>query len=129
MTKPLLLLAAWCIGFASALLGLTLIDQRDTKLTGTVVLDFKPFCQNFVVKTEQGFVVLLWEDGTMFFGEGDTLVGPLHTQGAQLVEAEGRGVMTVRFEGLLPDLQAAQQVFRERCGLAPDTPVSGPTHN
>ena len=129
MTKLLLLLVAWCIGFASALLGLTLIDQGAPKLTGTVVLDFKPFCQNFVVKTEQGFVVLLWEDGTLFFGEGDTLVGPLHTQGPQLIEAEGRGVMTARFEGLLPDLQAAQQVFRERCGLAPDTPVSRPTHN
>lgn len=129
MTKPLLILAAWCLGFASALLGLTLVDRRAPKLTGTVVLDFKPFCQDFVVKTEKGFVVLLWEDGTLFFGEGDTLVGPMHTQGSQLIEAEGRGVMTARFEGLLPDLGTAQRVFRERCGLRPDIPVSGPTPN
>lgn len=129
MTRPLLILAAWCLGFASALLGLTLVDPRAPKLTGTVVLDFKPFCQDFVVRTEQGFVVLLWEDGTLFFGEGDTLVGPLHTQGSQLIEAEGRGVMTARFEGLLPDIETAQQVFRERCGLRPDIPVSGPAPN
>ena len=126
MTKPLLILAAWCLGFASALIGLAFTDPHAPELTGTVVLDFKPFCQNFVVRTEQGFVILLWEDGTLFFGEGDTLVGPLHTPGPQLIEAKGRGTMTARFEGLLPDLQTAQRVFRERCGLGPDTPVSGP---
>ncbi|MEZ0167377.1 hypothetical protein [Microvirga sp. TS319] len=129
MTKPLLILAAWCLGFASALLGLTFIDRRAPKLTGTVVLDFKPFCQDFVVQTGKGFVILLWEDGTLFFGEGDTLVGPLHSQGSQLIEAEGRGVMTARVGGLLPDLGTAQQVFRERCGLGPDTPLSRPTPN
>jgi hypothetical protein len=129
MTKMLLVLAAWCLGFASALLGLSLIDQRASKLTGTVVLDFKPFCQNFVVETEQGFAVLLWEDGTLFFGEGDTLVGPLHSQGSHLVEAGGRGVMTARFVGLLPDLATAQQVFRERCALGSSTPISGPAAN
>ncbi len=125
MTKPLLVLAAWCLGFASALLGLTLTDPHAPDLTGMVVLDFKPFCQNFIVQTEQGFAILLWEDGTVFFGEGDTVVGPLHTRGPQRIEARGRGVMTARFEGLLPDLQTAQQVFRERCGLGPNTPLTG----
>lgn len=129
MAKPLLVLAAWCLGFATALVGLTLTDRRASKLTGTVVLDFKPFCQDFVVKTEEGFAILLWEDGTLFFGEGDTLVGPFHTQGSQLIEAEGRGVMTARPEGVLPDFQTAQQVFRARCGLGPSTPVSGPAPN
>ena len=129
MAKPLLILSAWCLGFASALLGLTLTDPHTPSLTGTVVLDFKPFCQNFIVRTEQGFAILLWEDGTVFFGEGDMVVGPLHTRGPQRIEAKGRGVMTARFEGLLPDLQTAQKVFRERCGLGPNTPITGPVPN
>jgi hypothetical protein len=34
-----------------------------------------------------------------------------------------------QFETSVPDLAAAQQVFRQRCGLGPDTPLAGPTPN
>jgi len=33
---------------------------------------------------------------------------------------------TARFETWVPDLAAAQQVFRERCRLAPNTPLAAP---
>jgi hypothetical protein len=129
MTKLFLAFGLWCIAFALALVGLITTGPGRSNFTGTVVLDFKPFCQNFVVQTEQGFVVLEWEDGTLFFGEGDSLTGPLHTMGVQSLNVVGRGAMTARFETWVPDLAAAQQVFRERCGLPASTPVIGVAPN
>lgn len=129
MTKLLVGFGLWCIAFALALAGLITTGPGRSNFTGTVVLDFKPFCQNFVVQTEQGFVVLEWEDGTLFFGEGDSLTGPLHTMGVQSLNVVGRGAMTARFETWVPDLAAAQQVFRDRCGLAPNTPLDGTPRN
>ena len=110
-------------------LGAAAATPEKPRFTGTVVFDFKPFCQSFVVQTERGFVLLEWEDGTLFFGEGDSLVGPLHTTGFQTLNVEGRGAMTARFETWVPDLAAAQQVFRERCRLAPNTPLAGAARN
>ena len=129
MTKLLVGFGLWCIAFALALVGLITTGPGRSNFTGTVVLDYKPFCQNFVVQTEQGFVVLEWEDGTLFFGEGDSLTGPLHTMGVQSLNLVGRGAMTARFETWVPDLAAAQQVFRDRCGLAPNTPLDGTPRN
>ena len=74
MTKLLLAFSLWCIAFFLAIVGLITTGPGNPRFTGTVVLDFKPFCQNFVVQTEQGFVLLEWEDGTLFFGEGDGTV-------------------------------------------------------
>jgi hypothetical protein len=65
----------------------------------------------------------------LFFGEGDSLVGRLHTTGLQTLNVEGRGAMTAPFETWVPDLAAAQQVFRERCRLAPGTPLAGVARN
>jgi hypothetical protein len=126
MMKLPLAFGIWCLVFVVALLGLTTTGPGNPRFTGTIVQDYKPFCQSFVVQTEQGFVILEWEDGTLFFGEGDRLVGPLHTKGLQSIEVEGRGQMIARFETWVPDLTTAQQVFRERCGLAPNTPITGP---
>lgn len=129
MTKVLLGFSLWCLAFVLALVGLITTGPGNPRITGTVVLDFKPFCQTFIVQTEHGFVVLEWEDGTLFFGEGDSLTGPLHTMGLQSLNVEGRGQMTVRYETWLPDLAAAQQVFRERCNLPPSTPLAGAARN
>jgi hypothetical protein len=74
-------------------------------------------------------VLLEWKDGILFFGEGDRLVGPLHTTGLQSLNVEGRGQMTARYETWVPDVAAAQQAFRERCGLPPSTPLAGPVRN
>jgi len=129
MTKLLFAFGLWCVAFFFAIVGLITTGPGRPDFTGTVVLDFKPFCQTFVVQTEQGFVLLEWEDGTLFFGEGDSLTGPLHTTGLQSLNVVGRGAMTARFETWVSDLAAAQQVFRERCGLPPSTPVIGVTPN
>jgi len=129
MTKLLLALGVWCIAFVAAIMGLITTGPGNPRFTGTVVLDFKPFCPRFVVQTERGFVLLEWEDGTLFFGEGDSLVGPLHTKGLQSLNLVERGAMTARFETWVPDLATAQQVFRERCGLAPNTPLTGAARN
>ena len=75
MTKLFLAFGLWCIAFALALVGLITTGPGRSNFTGTVVLDFKPFCQTFVVQTEQGFVVLEWEDGTLFFGEATASQG------------------------------------------------------
>ena len=127
MIKMLLAFGIWCAVFVVALLGLITTGPGNPRITGTIVHDFKPFCQSFVVQTEHGFVILEWEDGTLFFGEGDTLVGPLHTKGLQVLEVEGRGQMTARFETWAADLGEAQQGFRERCRLSPNTPLAGPS--
>jgi hypothetical protein len=127
MTKLLLAFGIWCLVFVAALLGLIATGPGNPRFTGTIVHDFKPLCQSFVVQTERGFVILEWEDGTLFFGEGDTLIGPLHTRGLQSIDVEGRGQMTARFETWAADLAEAQQVFRERCGLSPSTPLAGPS--
>jgi hypothetical protein len=129
MIKVLLALGIWGTVFVLAFLGLITTGPGNPRFTGTIVHDFKPFCQSFVVQTERGFVILEWEDGTLFFGEGDRLVGPLHTRGLQSIEVEGRGQMTARFETGVSDLAEAQQVFRERCGLSPNTPLAGPLMN
>lgn len=125
MTKLLIAVGLWCIAFVLALVGLITTGPGNPRFTGTVILDFKPFCQLFVVQTDKGFVLLEWEDGTLIFGEGDRLVGPLHTTGLQSLNVEGRGQMTARYETWIPDLAAAQQVFRERCGLPASTPLAG----
>jgi hypothetical protein len=129
MTKVLLAFSLWCLAFVIALVGLITTGPGNPDFTGTVVFDFKPFCRNFIVQTEKGFVVLEWEDGTLFFGEGDSLTGPLHTMGLQSLNVVGRGAMTARFETWVPDLAAAQQVFRERCKLPPSTPLAGAARN
>jgi hypothetical protein len=129
MIKVLLALGIWGTVFVLAFLGLITTGPGNPRFTGTIVHDYKPFCQSFVVQTEQGFVLLEWEDGTLFFGEGDRLTGPLHTRGLQSIEVEGRGQMTARFETGVSDLAEAQQVFRERCGLSPNTPLAGPSMN
>jgi hypothetical protein len=129
MTKPLLAFGLWCVAFVVGVVGLITTGPGNPRFTGTVVLDFKPFCQIFVVQTERGFVLLEWEDGTLSFGEGDILVGPLHTTGLQFLNVEGVGAMSARFETWVPDLAAAQQVFREHCRLAPSTPLAGPARN
>jgi len=129
MTKLLFGFGFWCIAFGLAVVGLITTGPGNPGFTGTVVFDFKPFCQHFIVQTERGFVLLEWEDGTLVFGEGDSLVGPLHTTGLQSLDVVGRGAMTARFETWVSDLAAAQQVFRERCGLAPNMPLAGPARN
>jgi hypothetical protein len=75
MIKLLLAVGIWGIAIVVALLGLIATGPGNPRFTGTIVHDFKPFCRSFVVQTEQGFVILEWEDGTLFFGEGDRLVG------------------------------------------------------
>jgi hypothetical protein len=129
MTKLLLAFGLWCIAFVLAIVGLITTGPGNPRFIGTVILDFKPFCQRFVVQTDKGFVLLEWEDGTLFFGEGDRLVGPLHTTGLQSLNVEGRGQMTARYETWIPDLAAARQVFRERCGLPASTPLAGAARN
>jgi hypothetical protein len=129
MIKMLLAFGIWGISFVLALLGPITTSPGNSRVTGTIIHDFKPFCQSFVVQIERGFVILEWEDGTLFFGEGDTLIGPLHTRGLQSIDVEGRGQMTARFETWAADLAEAQQVFRERCGLSPSTPLAGPSMN
>ncbi len=129
MTKLLLAFGLWCLAFVLALVGLITTGPGNPRFTGTVIFDFKPFCQRFVVQTDKGFVLLEWEDGTLIFGEGDRLVGPLHTTGLQSLNVEGRGQMTARYETWIPDLAAAQQVFRERCGLPASTPLAGAARN
>jgi hypothetical protein len=93
------------------------------------VLPLRAFCQRFVVQTERGFVLLEWEDGILFFGEGDSLTGPLHTIGLQSLNVVVRGTMMARFETLAPDFATAQQGFRKRCGLPPRTPLAGVSPN
>jgi len=127
MTKLLLAVGFWGLAFVVALVGLITTGPGNPRFTGTIVHDFKPFCQSFVVRTERGFVILEWEDGTLFFGEGDKLVGPLHTKGVQSIDVEGRGMMMARFETWIPDLAQAQQTFRERCRLDATTPISDPS--
>ena len=79
MKKPLLVFGAWGLAFVVALIVLIIAGPSHPRFTGTVVLDFKPFCQNFVVQTERGFVIFMWEDGTLFLGKVTHLWG-LSTQ-------------------------------------------------
>ena len=55
MKKPLLVFGAWGVAFLVVLIGLIIAGPSNPRFTGTVVLDFKPFCQNFVVQIERGF--------------------------------------------------------------------------
>ncbi|WP_457094441.1 hypothetical protein [Microvirga sp. P5_D2] len=129
MTKLFLGFGIWCVAFVLTIVGIITSGPGNPRFTGTVVFDFKPFCQSFVVQTERGFVLLEWEDGTLFFGEGDSLVGPLHTIGLQSINIVGRGTMTARFVTWVPDFAAAQRAFREHCGLDQNTPITGPSPN
>jgi hypothetical protein len=126
MVQPFLAFGLWCVVFTLAIMGLLTSGAGNPDFTGTIVLDYKPFCQSFVVQTERGFMLLLWEDGTLFFGEGDTVTGPLHTQGLRSIEVADRGKMEVRVETWFADIAAAQTAFRERCGLDPSMPLAGP---
>lgn len=128
MTKLLFAFGLWCVAFVVGVVGLITTGPGDAGFASTVVLDFKPFCQSFVVQIERGFVLLEWDDGTLFFDKGDSLVEPLHTTGLQSLNVVGRGTMPAQFE-TEADFAAAQQVFRERCALPPNTPSAGPPRN
>jgi hypothetical protein len=126
MIKPIMLLCIWGLVFMLAFLGLVRSGPGRGKFSGTIVLDYKPFCQTFVVQTEKGFVILDWEDGPLFFGEGDAVIGPLHTRGIQSIEIVGRGAMTARFEDVFSEFRDAQQRFRNLCAIGPSVPLVGP---
>jgi hypothetical protein len=117
MTALFLAFSVWCGAFAATFLTLVANGSGDPRVSGKIVLDYKPFCSSFVVRTERGFVLLTWEDGILIFAEGDTVKGALHARGYQSVDLVGHGKMTVRVEGWSPDFRNAQETLRNRCAL------------
>ena len=71
MKALILAFAVWCGAFAAAFLALITTGAGDPSIPGRIVLDFKPFCSSFVVRTDRGFTLLTWEDGILVFAEGD----------------------------------------------------------
>jgi hypothetical protein len=123
--RPLVLaFSVWCMGFAAALLGLLTGGSGSASLLGKIVLDYKPFCESFVVETDRRFVTLEWEDGVRVFATGDAIAGPLHSRGLQIVDLVGHGEMTARVESWSPGFRHAQAALRERCNLGVDLAVT-----
>ena len=127
MLIPFAAVGIWIILLGLAMVSLLAAGTRTAGISGKIVLDYKPFCQHFVIETEEGFRLAVWEDGTLFFGEDDTVTGPLHTRGRQSIEVAGRGSMEVMIEDWFADPVSAQQAFRSRCQLAPSIPLVGTT--
>jgi len=121
MLQLLTALGVWCVAFAAALAGLLFRSSGEVAVAGEIVVDHKPFCQTFIVRTERGFVVMDWWDGILVFGEGDRVSGPLHARGVQWVEVVGRGSMAVRVEGWSPTLPQAEASLGLRCHLSRET--------
>jgi len=120
--RPLFLaFGVWCTGFLAAILGLYTAGGADSAVLGTIVAEYTPFCESFVVETERGFVILEWEDGILVFAEGDEVSGPLHTRGLQSIDLVGHGQMMVRVQDWTLDLRHAQKALQDRCNIGPDT--------
>ncbi|WP_046865915.1 hypothetical protein [Microvirga massiliensis] len=115
--------AVWGGAFGAAFVGLVLSGSSDPSIAGTIVLDFKPFCSSFVVRTEREFVLLTWEDGILVFAEGDHVTGPLRIRGIQSIDLVGYGQMKAYVEGWSPDLASAQHTLRTRCALTTEKMV------
>jgi hypothetical protein len=129
MPPLLIALGVWCAAFAAALGGLLTRTSGDVAISGEIVVDHKPFCQSFIVRTESGFVVMEWWDGILVFGEGDRISGPLHARGLHWVEVVGRGSIAVRIEGWSADLPRAEAALGLRCQLSRDTTATADLMN
>ena len=127
MVIPFAAVGIWIFLLGLAMVSLLAAGTRNADISGKIVLDYKPFCQHFVIETEEGFRLAVWEDGTLFFGEDDTVTGPLHTRGRQSIEVAGRGAMEAMIGDWFADLAGAQQAFRSHCQLAPSIPLVGTT--
>jgi hypothetical protein len=113
----------WLAAFTMAVVGLITTSPGNSDRLGQIILDHKPFCQSFVVQTEERFVLLDWEDGNLTFGETDTIKGPLHNRGLHTFEVIGRGLMEARLYEWTSNRLHAEQTFRGRCGLDRGSPV------
>jgi hypothetical protein len=86
--------------------------------TGDIALDDWPFCDFFVIHTDHGFSLALWQSGMWIFGEGDDVYGPADQVGQQsilLADIVMSGPMTVQIEAVGVSLPRAQAAFYKRC--------------
>jgi hypothetical protein len=86
-TAAALLLGFWAAGAARAgddhpqCLVSSCAASSPATVRGEVAVTDSPFCEFFVVGTEQGFSLLDWRGGLYVIAEGDRLGGPLHEAG------------------------------------------------
>jgi len=96
-------------------------EMRDPDIlarTGDIALDNWPFCDFFVIHTDHGFSLAMWQSGMWIFGEGDDVYGPADQVGRQSILLAGTitsGQMTVEIEAVGASLAAAQAAFYKRC--------------
>jgi hypothetical protein len=119
------LLAALAIACSVPLLQVgeehSLVDPSSMTQTGDVALDDWPNCNFFVVHTEQGFSLVMWQSGMWIFGEGDQVYGHANQIGQQSILLAGivmSGHMTVEIEAVGVDLARAQAAFYKRCKIS-----------
>jgi hypothetical protein len=87
---------------------------------GDVALDNWPFCDFFVVHTDQGFALARWQSGLWTFTEGDHVYGLADRPGQQTIWLSGpilSGEMIVDLEAVRVDLPTAQDTFYRRCKI------------
>ena len=86
--------------------------------TGDIALDNWPYCDFFVIHTDHGFSLAMWQSGMWIFGEGDDVYGPADQVGQQSILLAGTimsGQMTVEIEAVEVSLAVAQAAFYKRC--------------
>jgi hypothetical protein len=93
----------------------TLCGQSVASETGAVVLEDTPGCDEFVVETSLGYVLLEWYGGVVSIWEGDTVVGDLHSYGFTDVHIDGRGEMRVWVEDYMVGEREATEYFYSAC--------------
>jgi hypothetical protein len=84
-----LALFVWLLAFV-ACLG-ALLMPKDEDVLGEIALEYSAYCDQFVVKTKQGYVTLIDTTGNLVAVAGaQQISGRLYTRGAQRFTLDGR---------------------------------------
>ena len=82
---------------------------------GQVAMEDTPGCDEFVVETAGGYVLLEWYGGVTSVWEGDKVFGDLHSYGMKDIYIDGRGEMRVWIDDFMVGYSKASSYFEEAC--------------
>lgn len=115
MKANLFVLAFWPASFVATFLALVISPGQQIK-EGQIVLERAPFCDFFVVRSQEYFVYVTDRGGwTVVVAGGNVVSGPLLSAGDQVISVDARARLQVRISGWGRSWADAQRRFEEEC--------------
>jgi len=87
-------------------------------LTGEIILQRVSYCDHVVVQTDRGFAFLEVDAGLIAVASGRWVTGRLNARGPQMIDIDGRVLLSVRIVAWDTDLSQARARFNRYCDPA-----------